>query len=160
MTLQQIAKDTCIVRNTAGKKGRTVSIVPGSAASRYLHHGRIILDEGDPAVRFDNESRHGTLHDLYATCLQSTSLIWTEVHRVHEEDHVVGPLANQKGMLHGIRSCTEDPDGLVADLPSVAIGTVQKVAAPSLASARDVWQLVADPRRDQQAARFQRLAAR
>ena len=56
MTLQQIAKDTCIVRNTAGKKGRTVSIVPGSAASRYLHHGRIILDEGDPAVRFDNES--------------------------------------------------------------------------------------------------------
>ena len=56
MTLQQIAKDTCIVRNTAGKKGRTVSIVPGSAASRYLHHGRIILDEGDPAVRFDNEA--------------------------------------------------------------------------------------------------------
>ena len=55
MTLQQIAKDTCIVRNTAGQKGRTISVVPGSSASRYLHHGRIILDEGAPALRFETK---------------------------------------------------------------------------------------------------------
>ena len=55
MTLQQIAKDTCIVRNTAGKKGRTIAVAPGTAASRYLHYGRIILDAGDAAA----ELRHG-----------------------------------------------------------------------------------------------------
>ena len=44
MILQQIRKDTCIVRNTAARKGRHLSIVPGSTASRYLHYGRIVLD--------------------------------------------------------------------------------------------------------------------
>jgi len=52
MTLQQIAKDTCIIRNTAAKKGRTTAVAPGTAASRYLHYGRIILDAGDPALIF------------------------------------------------------------------------------------------------------------
>ena len=52
MTLQQIAKDTCIVRNTAGKKGRTTAVAPGTAASRYLHYGRIILDAGDAPIAF------------------------------------------------------------------------------------------------------------
>ena len=53
MKLQQIAKDTCIVRNTAGRKGRTLAIDPGSTASRHLHYGRIVLDRGDAALRFD-----------------------------------------------------------------------------------------------------------
>jgi 5-deoxy-glucuronate isomerase len=52
MTLQQIAKDTCIVRNTAGRKGRTTAVAPGTAASRYLHYGRIILDAGDTPISF------------------------------------------------------------------------------------------------------------
>src|SRR5713101_7998465 len=53
MTLQQITKDTCIVRNTAAGKGRTLSIAPGSTASRYLHYGRIVLDTGAAPIRFD-----------------------------------------------------------------------------------------------------------
>jgi 5-deoxy-glucuronate isomerase len=53
MSLQQISKDTCIVRNTAAGKGRHLSIVPGSTASRYLHYGRIVLDAGDAPVRID-----------------------------------------------------------------------------------------------------------
>jgi len=53
MSLQQIAKDTCIVRNTAAQKGRHLSIVPGSTASRYLHYGRIVLDKNDAALRVD-----------------------------------------------------------------------------------------------------------
>jgi len=51
MSLQQLAKDTCIVRNTAGHKGRTLAVEPG-AASRYLHYGRIVLDAGDAPIRF------------------------------------------------------------------------------------------------------------
>jgi glyoxylate utilization-related uncharacterized protein len=52
MSLQQLAKDTCIVRNTAGHKGRTIAVEPG-AASRYLYYGRIVLDAGDAPIRFD-----------------------------------------------------------------------------------------------------------
>jgi 5-deoxy-glucuronate isomerase len=70
MTLQQIAKDTCIVRDTAARKGRTISVVPGSTASRYLHYGRIILSEGDPAVRFDNEALETGL-----VCLNGTAQV-------------------------------------------------------------------------------------
>jgi len=55
MTLQQIAKDTCIVRNTAGRKGRTLSVGPGATASPYLHYGRIVLDAGGAPVRFDTK---------------------------------------------------------------------------------------------------------
>jgi 5-deoxy-glucuronate isomerase len=60
VSLQQIAKDTCIVRNTAGRKGRTLAAGPGATALRYLHYGRIVLDEGDAPVRFDtNELETG-----------------------------------------------------------------------------------------------------
>ena len=30
MTLQHIAKDTCLVRDTAAHKGRTIAVVPGT----------------------------------------------------------------------------------------------------------------------------------
>jgi 5-deoxy-glucuronate isomerase len=53
MVLQELAKNTCIVRNTAGHKGRTLAVEPGDTASRYLHYGRIVLDGSDGAIRFD-----------------------------------------------------------------------------------------------------------
>jgi 5-deoxy-glucuronate isomerase len=60
MILQQIAKDTCIVRNTAGRKGRHVAVEPGTTATRYLRYGRIVLGAGDAPVRFDtNELETG-----------------------------------------------------------------------------------------------------
>jgi 5-deoxy-glucuronate isomerase len=52
---EQIAKDTCIVRNTAAGKGRTHAVVPGKTASKYLHYGRIILDAADRPLRFDTQ---------------------------------------------------------------------------------------------------------
>jgi 5-deoxy-glucuronate isomerase len=55
MSLQQIAKDTCIVRDTARRKGRHVAVQPGDTASRYLYYGRIVLDAGDAPVRFDTK---------------------------------------------------------------------------------------------------------
>jgi 5-deoxy-glucuronate isomerase len=47
MQLHALTPDTCIVRNTAARKGRTESIAPGRGASRHLHYGRVILDAGD-----------------------------------------------------------------------------------------------------------------
>jgi 5-deoxy-glucuronate isomerase len=55
VSIEPIAKDTCIIRNTAAGKGRTHAVVPGKTASKYLHYGRIILDAGDEPVRFDTQ---------------------------------------------------------------------------------------------------------
>ena len=57
MNLQDINKDTCIVRGTNARKGRTVSVAPGTTASRYLHYGRIILDSSDAPVRFETKDQ-------------------------------------------------------------------------------------------------------
>jgi 5-deoxy-glucuronate isomerase len=53
--MEHIAKDTCIVRNTAANKGRTQSVVPGTTASKYLHYGRIILGPGDQELTFETD---------------------------------------------------------------------------------------------------------
>ncbi len=52
-SMEQIAKDTCIVRNSAAKKGRTQSVAPGTTATKFLHYGRIILDPGDRPLTFE-----------------------------------------------------------------------------------------------------------
>jgi 5-deoxy-glucuronate isomerase len=49
---ETLAPGTCIVRNTAARKGRTRSVAPGGTSMRHLHYGRIVLDAGDPPVRF------------------------------------------------------------------------------------------------------------
>ena len=72
MTLAQITKDTCIVRNTAARKGRTQAIVPGSTASRYLHYGRIVLDAGDALIRFETKERETGL-----VCLNGSATVRT-----------------------------------------------------------------------------------
>ena len=69
MSLQQIAKDTCIVRNTAGHKGRTLAVEPGPA-SRYLYYGRIVLDAGDAPIRFETGERETGL-----VCLKGSATV-------------------------------------------------------------------------------------
>lgn len=56
MTTHAITGATCIVRDTAGKKGRTTAIAPGAQtrASRHLHYGRIILDAGTAPERIES----------------------------------------------------------------------------------------------------------
>ena len=50
--LESISTSTCIVRDTASRKGRTLSVSPGKTASRHLRYGRVILDAGDAAIAF------------------------------------------------------------------------------------------------------------
>jgi 5-deoxy-glucuronate isomerase len=47
MPLSDIRLDTCIVRNTAARHGRTRTVAPGTTAMRELNYGRIILDGGE-----------------------------------------------------------------------------------------------------------------
>src|SRR5262245_36426677 len=73
MSLHEIRKDTCIVRKTASKKGRTISVAPGLVASRYLHYGRIILDAGDRPLTFDTNQLETGLVCLKGAAAVSTS---------------------------------------------------------------------------------------
>ena len=52
MTIETLASSTCVVRDTASKKGRTRTVAPGTTASRHLHYGRIILDADDSPLTF------------------------------------------------------------------------------------------------------------
>jgi 5-deoxy-glucuronate isomerase len=70
MTLHEIAKDTCIVRNTGATGGRTVAIAPGMKASRHLHFGRIVLRPGDAPLRFDTNRLETGL-----VCLKGSAVV-------------------------------------------------------------------------------------
>jgi 5-deoxy-glucuronate isomerase len=73
MSLQQIAKETCIIRNTAGRKGRTISVAPGKTAMSHLHYGRTILDAGDRPVTIDTGELETGL-----VCLKGSATVATD----------------------------------------------------------------------------------
>ena len=53
MVLPAITTDTCIVRDTASRPGRTKAVEPGKTAARFLNYGRIILETGGPPLRVE-----------------------------------------------------------------------------------------------------------
>jgi len=63
-TLEAIDSSTCIVRDTASKKGRTHAVMPGTTASRHLRYGRIILGGGDVPLDFASGD-----HEIGLVCL-------------------------------------------------------------------------------------------
>jgi len=76
MTTETLAPTTCVVRNTAGRKGRTEAVTAGPVM-RHLHYGRIILDASDAAIRFETGDRETAL-----VCLRGTATIATGDTRV------------------------------------------------------------------------------
>jgi len=52
-----LTPSTCVVRDTASRKGRTMAVTPGVSPTRHLHYGRIILDAGDGPVAFGTGDR-------------------------------------------------------------------------------------------------------
>lgn len=73
MTTETITAQTCIVRNTAARRGRTHAVAPGTTASRHLHYGRIILTADDPPLSFETGERETGL-----VCLKGSATIRTE----------------------------------------------------------------------------------
>jgi 5-deoxy-glucuronate isomerase len=65
MSVSPITAETCFVRGTHAKKGRTEWLNPQSGAVRELHYGRIILNAGDAAVAFGNHN-----HETGLICLK------------------------------------------------------------------------------------------
>jgi 5-deoxy-glucuronate isomerase len=68
-----ITADTCVVRNTNSRKGRTRSIAPGTTAARNLHYGRIILEPSDERIRFSTEG-----HETCLICLTGKATVNVE----------------------------------------------------------------------------------
>lgn len=50
-----------LIRNTAARKGRTISVTPENSEFKYISAGRIILDKETPAVTARNEGAETTL---------------------------------------------------------------------------------------------------
>jgi 5-deoxy-glucuronate isomerase len=60
--LPSIDAKTCVVRDTASKRGRHITIRPGETAARHLHYGRIVLD--GESLTFNTEDRETGLIGL------------------------------------------------------------------------------------------------
>jgi len=102
MTLQQIAKDTCIVRDTAAKKGRTTAVAPGTAASRYLHYGRIILDAGDAPLTFGTKEMETGLIGLKGS---ATVTVGRESFTLGKYDSLYVPRGESIRIVPGADGC-------------------------------------------------------
>jgi 5-deoxy-glucuronate isomerase len=58
MNPHTITPQTCIIRDTASRQGRTLAIAPGTTtASRHLHYGRVILQPADASMRIETGDR-------------------------------------------------------------------------------------------------------
>ena len=75
-----------------------------------------------------------------------------------EVDQVVGQLPEQQRVVDRGRADGQDPDGLVAHLPAVAVRAVHDAVSPVLGETGDLGQHIAQSGGDQQAARLQGAA--
>jgi 5-deoxy-glucuronate isomerase len=70
ITNQPITAESCVVRNTNARKGRTRSIAPGATSARHLHYGRIILDAGDEPIHLSTAE-----HETSLICLKGGATV-------------------------------------------------------------------------------------
>ena len=68
--LENISRETCVIKETHKNKGRNISVTPANSATRFLHYGRIILDAGEESFSFEN----GT-HETGLICLNGSAKV-------------------------------------------------------------------------------------
>jgi 5-deoxy-glucuronate isomerase len=103
MELHSITPATCLVRNTAAKKGRTQSIAPGKAgASRHLHYGRVILDAGDQPLAISNDGNETGL-----VCLRGSATVNVDgaSHQLGRYDALYVPRDSKFNIAPGPEGC-------------------------------------------------------
>ena len=102
MASQTIAPGTCVVRNTAARKGRTRSVAPGTTAARYLHYGRIILDAGDAPVPVDTAAM-----ETGFICLKGGATIRVDgtTHALNRYDALYVPRDRSATVAPGANGC-------------------------------------------------------
>jgi 5-deoxy-glucuronate isomerase len=65
-----ITAESCVIRDTHLRRGRSRSVAPGETASSHLFYGRIIMNAGDPAITFATEG-----HETSLICLSGKALV-------------------------------------------------------------------------------------
>ncbi len=70
--LENINRETCVIKSTHQGTGRRNEVAPGKTASRYLHYGRITIEAGDASVSFSNET-----HETGLICLKGSAKVST-----------------------------------------------------------------------------------
>lgn len=68
--LAPIQAQTCVVRDTGGRRGRHLSVTPQTTAARHLHFGRIVLHASDAPLSFATEDRETAF-----VCLRGTASV-------------------------------------------------------------------------------------
>jgi 5-deoxy-glucuronate isomerase len=106
--VETLTPSSCIVRDTARKKGRTLSVSPGPAPTKFLHYGRIILDAGDAPISFATGERETGL-----ICLAGSATV-----SVDGESHTLGRYDAIYAPRESAVTVTAGPDG--ADLAECA----------------------------------------
>jgi 5-deoxy-D-glucuronate isomerase len=129
-----ISPDTCIIRDTAARKGRTISVAPGSAAVRHLRYGRVILDSGDSPLHVDT----GELETGFI-CLRGSAAIDVEsgTHTLGRLDALYVPRDSSIEIRAGADGC----DLIEVGAPVTKRHPVQFVAPG--ASVNFVWLMAA-----------------
>ncbi len=69
--LKEITPETCVVLGTHKGKGRRTSVTPENTASKFLHYGRITLDDGE-TISFENKT-----HETGLVCLNGSARVST-----------------------------------------------------------------------------------
>src|SRR5918993_891540 len=143
-----------MVRRLQSKAGEH----PGAGGEAWRDRDSLAWDElagdqpyaNEPVVP-DFEGRDLPFHDADATSPQLLGLLLGRGGRgVLKEDHVGAQLPEQQRLMHGHWARPQDADLLIADLPPVAVGTMQHVQTPTLPDPLNVRQLVDEPRGDEQ----------
>ncbi len=110
------------------------------------------------AVGVDDEA--GDLPRMHADAarVETLLLVVREGAGVGEVDDIGGPLGDEERVGDRCRRAPDHPEGAITHLVAVAVRAVQHVSPPALAQTRDVGDLVAEPRADQDAPGLQPAA--
>lgn len=96
-----ISAETCIVRATAARPGRTLSVAPGITATRHLHYGRILLSRGE-TLNFESGGRETGL-----ICLDGSADVAVNgsVYRLMRYDSIYSGKGSSIGVEGGESGC-------------------------------------------------------
>jgi len=99
---QPITDESCVVRNTNSRKGRTRSIAPGATSARHLHYGRIILDAGDEPIRLSTAE-----HETSLICLKGggTVSVGEDTFQLGLYDSLYIPRDSEVEVVAGAEGC-------------------------------------------------------
>lgn len=88
MTMPTLDASRLIVRDTASRPGRFISVSPETTVLDHLQYGRIRLDSATPSVSFDTEKRETALLNLRGACRVRVN---GDEHRLDQYDSIYIP---------------------------------------------------------------------